>query len=168
MNDFIINSPGVAGGANFGPSSFSPRTGLLYVTGKNDAVSIKIKPVGDTIQPAPASKAPGYFGSIAARADTGMTITTAISGYDPATGQQVWYSEVPGTTNTGNFVTAGDVVFQGIGNGDFYVFDAKSGRQLFKTTVKSPIRASSMTYRVDGKQYVSVVGTNTVFTFGLQ
>ncbi|HEV8318170.1 MAG TPA: hypothetical protein VGQ10_12210, partial [Vicinamibacterales bacterium] len=61
----------------------------------------------------------------------------------------------------------GDVVFQGIGNGDFYAFDAKSGRQLFKTTVKSGIRASSLTYQVDGKQYVSVVGGNIVFTFGL-
>ena len=166
-SDFIINSPGVRGGANFGPTSFSPRTGLLYVTGKNDAASVKIKPVGDTIQPGPASKAPGYYGSIAAQGNTGMTITSTVTGYDPVTGQQVWYAEVPGATNTGNFVTAGDVVFQGIGNGDFYAFDAKSGRQLFKTTVKSGIRASSMTYEVDGKQYVSVVGTNTVFTFGL-
>jgi glucose dehydrogenase len=74
---------------------------------------------------------------------------------------------VPGTTNTGNFVTAGDVVFQGIGNGDFYAFDAKSGRQLYKTTVKSGIRASSMTYEVGGRQYVSVVADKTVFTFGL-
>ena len=80
---------------------------------------------------------------------------------------QVWYAEVPGTTNTGNLVTAGDVVFQGIGNGDFYAFDARSGRQLFKTTVKSGIRASSLTYQVDGKQYVSVVGGNMVFAFGL-
>lgn len=164
-NDFVIVSPGVAGGANFGPASFSPRTGLLYVTGKNAAQSVKVQPVGDTIKPSP--KSIGYLGSIAKQGDTGMTTTVAVAGYDPATGQQVWYAEVPGTTNTGNLVTAGDVVFQGIGNGDFYAFDAKSGRQLFKTTVKSGIRASSLTYQVDGKQYVSVVGGNIVFTFGL-
>lgn len=165
-NDFIIVSPGVAGGANFGPSSFSPRTGLLYVTGKNSAQSVKVKPVGDTTKPSP--KIPGYLGSIDKPGDPGMTTTVAVAGYDPATGQQAWYTEVPGTTNTGNLVTAGDVVFQGIGNGDFYAFDAKSGRQLFKTTVKSGvIRASSLTYQVGGKQYVSVVGGNFVYAFGL-
>ena len=165
-NDFVIVSPGVAGGANFGPSSFSPRTGLLYVTGKNSAQSVKVKPVGDTIKPSP--KIAGYLGSIDKPGDPGMTTTVAVAGYDPATGQQVWYAEVPGTTNTGNLVTAGDVVFQGIGNGDFYAFDAKTGRQLFKTTVKSGvIRASSLTYQVGGRQYVSVVGGNSVFGFGL-
>jgi glucose dehydrogenase len=164
-NDFIIVSPGVRGGANYGPSSFSPRTGLLYVTGKNDAQSLNVKPVGDTIKP--SATAVGYRGSFEKQADTGMTSTATVTGYDPATGQQVWYAEVPGTTNTGNLVTAGDVVFQGIGNGDFYAFDAKSGRQLFKTTVKAGIRASSITYQIDGKQYVSVVGGNIVFTFGL-
>jgi alcohol dehydrogenase (cytochrome c) len=164
-NDFIINSPGVTGGANYGPASFSPRTGLLYITGKNDAASVKVKSVGNTIQPGPS--ATGYFGTIAERGETGMTITTTVAAYDPATGQQVWYAQLAKTTNTGNLVTAGDVVFQGISSGDFYAFDARSGRELFKSTVKSAIRASPMTYQVDGRQYVSVVGTNTVFTFGL-
>jgi alcohol dehydrogenase (cytochrome c) len=164
-NESLIISPGVYGGSNFGPASFSPRTGLLYVTGKNDAQSIKVKSVGDTIRPGPT--ATGYFGSIGARGETAMPITATVAAYDPVTGQQVWYAEVPGTTNTGNFVTAGDVVFQGIGSGDVYAFDARSGRQLFKSTVKSGIRASAMTFQVDNKQYVSVVGTNTVYTFGL-
>ena len=96
-----------------------------------------------------------------------VTITATVTGYDPATGQQVWYAEVPGTTSAGNLLVAGDVVFQGIGNGDFYAFDARSGRQLFKTTVKAGIRASSLTYQVDSKQYVAVVGGNFVFAFGL-
>ena len=64
-------------------------------------------------------------------------------------------------------MTAGDVVFQGIGSGDFYAGDARSGRELFKFTAKTGIRASPMTYQVNGKQYVSVVATNTVLTFGL-
>ena len=165
VNDFVINSPGVAGGSNYGPSSFSPRTGLFYVTGKNDAQSVKVKPVGDTTKPGPG--AIGYFGSIAARGETSMSVTTTVAAYDPMTGQQVWYAQVPKTTNTGNLVTAGDLVFQGVSSGDFYVFDARSGRELFTTIVKSAIRASPMTYQIDGKQYVSVVGTNTVFTFGL-
>jgi len=164
-NEFVIIAPGVAGGPNFGPPSFSPRTGLVYVTAKNDAFSIKVKPVGDTIRPGPTST--GYLGSIAARGETGIKPTTSLTGYDPATGQQVWYSELRGPTNSGNLVTAGDVIFQGIGTGDFYGLDARSGRELFRFTAKTGIRASPLTYQVDGKQYVSVVATNTVLTFGL-
>jgi len=165
VNDFVINSPGVAGGSNFGPASFSPRTGLIYVTGKNDAQSVKVKPVGDTIRP--GVNFTGYVGSIADRGETGMTVTTTLAAYDPLTGEQAWYVQVPKSTNTGNLVTGGDVVFQGVSSGEFYVLDARSGRELLKTTVKPAIRASPMTYQVDGKQYVSVVGTNTVFTFAL-
>jgi len=64
-------------------------------------------------------------------------------------------------------VTSGDGVFQGIGEGDFYAFDARSGRELFKFTAKAGIVASPLTYQVNGKQYVSIVATNTVLTFGL-
>jgi alcohol dehydrogenase (cytochrome c) len=164
-NEMTIVSPGVQGGSNYGPASFSPRTGLLYVTGKNDAASIKVKPVGDTIKA--GIGVAGYYGTIAEKGETGMTVTTTVGAYDPAKGELVWYAEVPKTTNTGNLVTAGDVVFQGVSSGDFYAFDARSGKELFKYTAASGIRASPMTYQVDGKQYVSIVGTNTVFTFGL-
>ena len=58
--EFVITSPGNVGGANYGPPSFSPRTGLLYVTGKNDAFSIKVKPVGDTVKP--GKPAIGFLG----------------------------------------------------------------------------------------------------------
>lgn len=164
-NEFVITSPGNIGGANYGPPSFSPRTGLFYATGKNDAWSIKVKPVGDTMKPGPGNQ--GHFGLIADRADTGMTATATVAAYDPGTGRQAWYVELPGTTNAGNLVTAGDVIFQGIGNGDFYGLDARSGETLFKHTVNRGIRASPLTYQAGGRQYVSVVATNTVFTFGL-
>ena len=39
------------GGGSWGPPAFSPRTGLLYVTGKNGAVSFTVNPVGDTLEP---------------------------------------------------------------------------------------------------------------------
>ncbi len=72
-----------------------------------------------------------------------------------------------GSTNGGNMVTAGDVVFQGVGTGDFYAFDAQTGAQLFKYTAESGIRASPGSYAVDGQQYVTVIAANTVLAFGL-
>jgi quinohemoprotein ethanol dehydrogenase len=163
--EFVITAPGNIGGANYGSPSFSPRTGLFYITGKNEPWSIKVKPVGNSMKPGPGNQ--GHFGLIGERAETGVTPTATLTAYEPATGRQVWYTEITGATNAGNLVTAGDLIFQGIGNGDFVAVDARSGKQLFKYAGKRGIRASPLTYQARGKQYVSVVATNTVLTFAM-
>ena len=43
----------------------------------------------------------------------------------------------------------------------------RTGQQLFKYTAEKWIRASPATYEVGGRQYVTVVASNTVLTFGL-
>ena len=64
-------------------------------------------------------------------------------------------------------VTAGNLVFQGVEDGGFYALDAETGEELFQFEAPRPIRAIPITYMVDGKQYVTVVATNTVITLGL-
>jgi len=76
------------------------------VTGKNDAWSIRVKPVGDTLQPGPGFV--GHFGNIEERGETGVTPTSALAAYDPATGEQVWYAESEGATNGGNLHQGGE------------------------------------------------------------
>jgi glucose dehydrogenase len=80
----------------------------------------------------------------------------------------VWYVETA-TAAGGSLVTASDVLFQGTSRGEFLAFDARSGQQLFKYggTSRNAIRASPLTYQVNGKQYVSVLANNTVLAFGL-
>jgi glucose dehydrogenase len=164
-NELVIISPGLMGGANWGPPSFSPRTGLLYVTGKNDAFSLRVKVVGDSLQPGPNS--PGHFQSFSEEGKTGVKASQTVAAYEPVTGRQVWYVEIPGsTTNSGNLVTAGDVVFQGVANGGFYGFDARDGRQLMKFSART-VSSSPMTYEVGGKQYVTFMSGTTVTTLGL-
>ncbi len=106
-----------------------------------------------------------------------MPWNQAIAAYEPATGHQVFYTEFPGWTNASLFVTAGDVIFHGSGGvGDFFAFDARTGQQLFKypgrfgvadQTRGQGMSATPMSYRVNGKQYVTAVARNTVLTFGL-
>jgi len=172
-NEFVITSPGNTGGANYGPPSFSPRTGLFYVTGKNDAYSIKVKVVGNNMRsevpagsPVDRATAVAFTGTIAAQGESGMTPSMTVGAYNPATGALMWTADVPRTTNSGNLVTAGDVVFQGVGT-DLYAFDARTGAQLLRAPVKGGIRASPLTYQAGGKQYVAIVAGNTIFAFGL-
>ena len=177
-NEFVITAPGNVGGANWGPPSFSQRTGLLYVTGKNDAWSIKVKPVGGTIVPGPRFGF-GHFGNIAETGDTGVAPTQTVAAYDPVSGELVWYREAEGTTNSGNLVTAGDLVFQGLASapsvasqpdgagGYLLAFDARSGEPRLKLGTKTAIRANPITYQIAGTQYVAAVATHTVVAFAL-
>jgi quinoprotein glucose dehydrogenase len=165
-NELVIVAPGLMGGGSYGPPSYSPRTGFFYVTGKNDAYSIRLNPTGNTLKPAAGSR--GYFDNIKEAGPSGVTTTTNVVAQNPATGEQVWAATIPGATNAGNLVTAGDVVFQGGGTGDFYAFDAKTGRQLFKhATGQRSLAGSPLTYAAGGKQFVAVVAGSTVFALAL-
>lgn len=164
VKELVITSPGNQGGPNYGPSSFSPKTGHLYVTGKNDAYSIRVTPVGDTMTAGPGAK--GHFGLLAEVGKTGITSSQNVAAYDPATGQQIWVTELPGVTGTGSFVTAGDVIVQAVGR-DFYALDARTGRTLFKTSFQSGTRSTPMTYSARGRQFIAMVSGNTVVALGL-
>ena len=158
------------GGSSFGSPAFSPRTELLYVTGKNGAISLTVNPVGDTLEPGPDSRGHTESFDELSRISPEYTPTVTVSAYDPVTGEQVWQQVLPAVSSigsSGNLVTAGDVVFQGTGMGEFYAFDARTGEQLFKYDAPRPIRASPITYEVDGTQYVTVAATDTVLTFRL-
>jgi glucose dehydrogenase len=163
--EFFIVSPGVGGGANFGSPSFSRRTGFMYFTARNEPASSKIKPMGDTGRA--GSKSEPFYENRGTIGETGAKAGGTLAAYSAATGQQVWYHEFASTTVGGNLVTAGNVVFQGTSRGDFFGIDASTGRELFKYSGRRGIRASPLTYQVNGKQYVAVVAANTVLTFAL-
>ena len=158
------------GGSSFGAPSFSPATGLVYVTGKNGAIALVVNPVGDTLEPGPDSR--GHTESLSSldRLTEAFPPEVTVSAYDPVTGEQAWQAILPALSAigaSGNVVTAGNLVFQGVEDGGFYALDATTGETLLRYDAPRPIRASPMTYQIDGKQYVTVVATNTVVTLAL-
>jgi alcohol dehydrogenase (cytochrome c) len=90
-----------------------------------------------------------------------------VGAYDPLTGNLVWHVELPGWTNSGSLATAGDLVLQGLGDAGLYALDARTGRTLFTYDDANGIRASPITYRVNGKQYVAVVATTRIVVLAL-
>ncbi len=158
------------GGSSFGSPSFSPRTELVYVTGKNGAIALVVNPVGDTLEPGPDSR--GHTESFAGldRISEDYPPSVTVSAYDPVTGEQAWQQMLPALSSigaSGNMVTAGNLVFQGVEDGGFYALDARTGKELFRFDAPRGIRASPMTYQIDGRQYISVVATNTVVSLAL-
>jgi len=69
--------------------------------------------------------------------------------------QRIHEGRAPG--NGATLVTAGDVVFWGDLNQKFRAFDADTGKILWETTLGGPIQNSTITYRVNGRQYIAVV-----------
>ena len=161
------------GGSSFGSPSFSPLTGLLYITGKDAAVSFTVQPVGDSLRRGQGGNI-GHDRVIAEgpfRAEqVGVPNRERVSAYHPASGELVWQADFPTPTaisSSGNLVTAGNVLFQGSESGQFYAFDARTGRQLWTFKAPRAIRASPLTYKANGRQYVSLVAGSTIVTLGL-
>jgi alcohol dehydrogenase (cytochrome c) len=80
-----------------------------------------------------------------------------IAKVNATTGEIVRFYEgsVPGDGAT--LSTGGDLVFWGDLNTKFRAFDADTGKILWETALDGPIQTSTITYRVNGKQYVAVV-----------
>ena len=156
------------GGSSFGSPSFSPRTGLLYVTGKNAGVSLLVKPLGDSLELGEGGGHQKNFTEISRIPAYPPTMT--VTAYEPASGEDVWQQVLPALTfgaSSGSVVTSGGVVFQGTEDGGFYAFDAATGEQLFQHQAPRTIKSSPLTYEVNGVQYIAVIATNTVLTFTL-
>ena len=76
---------------------------------------------------------------------------------DLATGEmKVLYSQ-PQSSQASALVTDGDLVFWGDANRRFRAFDADSGKVLWETVVGGIVMTSTITYAVNGKQYVAIL-----------
>ena len=123
------------GGASYGPISYSPQTGLLYV----NAID---RPSGG----ARASPA------LSRRMATSLPMTRR-------RGELVWRQIFEGYGQAGSVVTAGGVVFAGTGSniaGYFFAFDAETGEKLWQFNTGAGVFSSPSMYMVDGQQFVTV------------
>jgi alcohol dehydrogenase (cytochrome c)/quinohemoprotein ethanol dehydrogenase len=82
--------------------------------------------------------------------------------WDPVNQKEVWRVERPGAANGGALATAGGLVFQGTGAGQFTALDATNGKELWSAPTQTGVVAAPMTYAIDDEQYVAImVGTGS-------
>jgi PQQ-dependent dehydrogenase (methanol/ethanol family) len=90
---------------------------------------------------------------------------------DIETGKVTWEIPQVGTvyakTWPGILATAGGVVFYGDPNGAFAAVDERKGKTLWHFPTNVYMKASPMTYMVDGKQFVAVAAGPNILCFGL-
>lgn len=144
--------PGTIGGHNWQAMSYSPRSGLVYIpvhqvgarftrsTESRDEAFNIMGLLVESIAPVDEDDGKGY-----------------LVAWDPVAQKQAWRVRHDFIWNGGTLATAGGLVFQGLADGWFKAFDAKTGKEVWKFDAGLGIIAAPMSFSLNGKQYVSVL-----------
>ena len=139
--------PSQAGGNNYWPSSYSPKTKLLYIPALTTCVTV-------TVDPEKHTKQKGWNGGLSQTTERWESNLTAA---DPLTGEikKVVTQKYP--NYSGTLTTAGGLVFTALLDGSVLAYDDATLDELWKINVGSGFSAPPMTFEVNGKQYVAIV-----------
>jgi len=174
-----VTFPGVQGGTNWYSPSYSPSTGLFYLSAWEN--------YGSVFRPAEAEYLPGrtFVGGIPASPLAGTNNVPgirrgpinnwtealgngAVIALDPRTGEQRWRFPTTDVSSSGVLTTATDLLFTASRDGYVYALDAKSGELLWRASPGGQGANGPMSYAVEGTQYVAVSSGNGLFVFGLR
>ena len=152
--------PGPAGGHNWHPMSYSPDTGLVYIP--------TIEMVYPFIPDMDYEYSPNSWNTGEDWATLGRMAESVfgnfkfcspnqLTAWDPVRQEKVWQNRFETTSNGGVLSTAGGLVFQGNGSGNFSAYADDSGETLWQMKAPTAVMAAPVTYKVGGDQYILVM-----------
>lgn len=171
----VMLSPGSGGAHNWSPMSFNPATGLVYIpasagTSQDYAADPNFvykpgeKNLGIIRGPQPANlekkPAPPAIGP----PPPPPSQRSILLAWDPVKQKEAWHTIGGGALGGGTVSTAGNLVFQVIPDGRLVAYRADTGQKLLE--IKTVLRGGMgppITYEIDGKQYVSLMGGSGPF-----
>jgi quinohemoprotein ethanol dehydrogenase len=161
--------PAAFGGHNWHPMAYNPQTQLVYIPAMQPAGIYP--PSAEWLERGKYTRRelfwnPGVDWN--AYTDTIYGLLQQLGGelpqdrgylkaWDPVARKTRWEIEHPAFWNGGLLTTAGNLLFQGTGDGRFVAYSADTGRTLWSVPTMIGIIAPPMTYAVDGEQYVAVL-----------
>ena len=173
--------PGNQGGTNWYSPSFSPRTGLFYVSAWEGYATIYRKEESryvpgrifsgggfSVLTPVPGAPGVRIGRSTPINNWTDAVGHGAVMAIDPNTGKTKWKFDQFDVTDSGILTTATDLLFTGGREGYFYALDARTGAELWTASLGGQIVNAPISYSVNGKQYVAVISGNALFAFALR
>jgi PQQ-dependent dehydrogenase (methanol/ethanol family) len=151
--------PGMGGGNNNAPPSYSPETGLMYVSGI-------VEPILFILSPQKMREGVKWEGGQHLPLAPATGTLTAI---DVATGKIRWQTETEKRMlGTGTMTTAGGLLFYGEQQGLFHAADARTGKILWTARTGGRVRAPPITWELDGHQYVAIAAGEALFAYRLR
>jgi PQQ-dependent dehydrogenase (methanol/ethanol family) len=149
-----VACPAVRGATNWYATAFNPATRLYTVMTVEDCTLYR-------------KAEDGGYGRYNDPAHPPQKILRA---FNIETGKVVWQIVLPGPVQSnysGVLTTAGGLLFFGESSGGFAAVDARTGKYLWHFETNHAIKASPMTYAIDGKQYVAIASGTNVLSFAL-
>jgi alcohol dehydrogenase (cytochrome c) len=142
--------PNRTGGNNYFPSSYSPKTQLLYIPAMTACELVtNDKTIG-------AKRDEGWF----VRSGGGYKIDgryeSTLTAVDPVTQEIKKNVRLPYPNYSGALSTAGGLVFVALLDGTVAAFDDATLEQLWSINLGSGFGAPPMTFEVGGKQYLAI------------
>jgi quinohemoprotein ethanol dehydrogenase len=167
--------PGPLGAHNWSPMSFNPQTGLVYVPATLlSSSTYTVNPSAFVFKeggrntgtgrgaaapdPAPNATPPTPFAPPMVGPTDGQRGGVLIA-WDPATQTERWRKEGGGASGGGTVTTASNLLLQVVPDGRLIVYSADKGEKLHE--INTGLRVGMgppITYMVDGKQYVTILG----------
>ncbi len=158
--------PSIGGATNFQAPSYSPITGWFYLAYSESGQQY-------LSAPAPFEAGRQYIGRgrttapAAPRAGEPQP-SAGIKALDPETGRTMWDFKLARLSlQNGVIATAGGVVLAASRDGNLIALDAQTGSSLWQYQTGGNMRASPMSFAVDGRQYVAIASGETIYCFAL-
>lgn len=156
----FVSIPGPGGGHSWQPMSFSPLTKLVYLPVTDVAFPFVPEKDGTHHELAWNTGVDFNAGSLPQDPKIKAQIMGSLKGHlaawDPAAHHEIWRVELGHPWNGGVVATAGNLVFQGTGMGEFVAYRADTGERLWSAETQAGVLAAPITYEVDGEQYVAI------------
>lgn len=150
--------PGANGGVEWSPMAINPKLRLAYAANLHQPMTYH---VAESKYPGGKLWLGGAFKVVPGEKQWGRLAAVNID-----TGKIAWKFDTEQPLIGGVLATAGDLVFNGEGNGLFRAFDARTGKMLWQYQCGAGVNAPAVSYSADGKQYVAVAaGGNTQLDF---
>ena len=156
----FVAMPGPGGGHSWQPMSFSPATNWVY---------IPVTELGFPFFPEKSAKLHELAwntgvdfnsGSLPQDPKIKALIKSGLKGHlaawDPVARKEVWRVDLGRPWNGGVVSTAGNLVFQGNGKGEFVAYRADTGERLWSAETQAGVLAAPIVYAVDGEEYVAI------------
>ncbi len=149
LGSTITICPSAGGAKSWNSMAYSPRTGFFYVP---------VNELCEDVTPndRPAQEGQNYMnGEFPMHLVAGRTTNSHVDAWDPVTGKRTWSMPYKYVLLASMLATAGDLVFTGNPEGEFFALDAKTGNKLWSYQVGAGLRGGAAAYAVNGREYIA-------------
>jgi quinohemoprotein ethanol dehydrogenase len=155
----VLVSPDPEGAHNWYPMALNPGTGLVYLGARNHSLALHAP---DSTWKSDVTvwnlgRDPNYHGKLLDPLLKSPPPRAELVAWNPVEGRAAWRVPFEVAQSGGVLTTAGNLVFQGKGDGIFTAYRATDGAKLWQFDAGTGIMAPPVTFAVGGTQYVTLM-----------